>query len=466
MYTGAVLFDDPESRTSGWACGSRDKYAVRIRSVTDLPSDTVWFMNLTNDEAFSTGLDQNAFYRQENYLPLRMKDIIQETGLTPSHLFQGANIENSIAVKMLADLFEMQVRVMCAVLGIERHNWRPHGFELKKTCREHLMPVDPRLDADIHLAIQEASQPWVSCDTRYLIKGHDYIRFHKPRIIHAQELLSTPIPLEPKYRYLGPNEVPKDRHSFAEWALSMNGPVLAKAVIHEMDDSIAAVVNYGGVAPTQMQARGNMLQTWRSGRQWFTTPDLLSISSKAVVEIKEAFVFEQSACKRLIDIPEVSRFFSSITELESISYSLNLFAHGLWTSLIANHARAMNRNVSLNIAAPFIRSVDRMLCMMSASELSNLGYGVSGYGVGKIHARLPEESETDILQACSVSGVYPTMLSDTPANAVCFEEDDSPWGIVMAMLSSGMTEDFFSVDQEITNDWLDRYSKVNTKATG
>ena len=463
MYTGAVLFDDAESRTSGWACSSRDKYAVRIRSYTDLATDTIWLMNLDSDTIFSTGLDQNAFFRKDDFLTIRVKDIIQECGLTPKHVFQGAPIENSVAVKCLADMFEMQVRITCAVLGIERKNWRPHGYQLRKTCREILRPLDPKLEPELFEAIREASQPWVSCDAKHFINGHDYIRFHKPRILHAKTLLEMPVPVEPKYQHLtSPNQLPKDRHTFGDWILEQKGPLLARAVIHEMDQTVAAVVNYGGIAPTQMQARGDMLQTWRSGRQWLTTQDLMAISNRAVVEIKEAFVFEGSACRQLISIPEVQRFFDSITEVEAISYSLNLFSQGLWTSLVSNHARPMNRNVSLNLASPFIRSLDRMLCMLSASELADLGYGVSGYGAGKIHARLPEDSENDILQACGVAGVYPYMLSDTPDNAICFEDDNSPWGITMAMLSSGMTEDFHLVDKDVAEDWLQRFSKVDT----
>jgi hypothetical protein len=461
LRVGVVVFDDPVDPAQGWSCIAGEKYPRRIKGVQALRSDVCWMLSCDSSVAYNQGLSNNAFFRSNAFLPVKMSDLRLELGLTSDFSFEQKAIEGHLEARLLADVFERFVKIQCAFLGIERANWRPPMFDARKMLRETLVKADQKVDSDLLVAASEARQDWVSCHNRFKISDHEYKKFYKPRMAHALSMLEVSVPTEPKYTALPGSKLPTNRHEFAEWALSQKGPVLARAVIHEIDDSVSSVISYGGIARRDIKIKGDFVRSYMCTRQWLTTHDLVALMNNATIEIKEALVFDESVCKPPLEIPQVAQFFESITPAECVSHSMGMFAAGLWSGLLMHNPRPMQKDVSTNLWAPFIRSYDRLLCMMSASELTAQGYLVAGYGAGKIHAWLPKEATNDVLQVCRQADVLPMMLppsEESMNNAAIFQSDSSAWGTSMLMLSGGLAEDYLMADDEIVDDWLSRYA--------
>ncbi len=460
LRVGVVIFDESNDPGQGWACIAGEKFPRRIKGPASLRSDVCWMLSCDSVASYNNGLTNNAFFRSNAFLPIKMSDLRLELGLKPDFTFEGQSVEAHLEARLLADLFERFVRIQCAFLGIDRENWRPPMFDSRKMLRENLVKADVRVEPDLLNAASEARQDWVSCQNRFRVSEYEYNKFYKPRVPHALSMLEVSVPLEPKYTALPASALPKGRHDFADWALSLPGPVLARAVIHEIDDAVSSVISYGGIARRDIKIKGDFVRSYMCTRQWLTTHDLVALMNNATIEIKEALVFDASICRPALEIPQVQRFFESLTPMECVSHSIGLFAAGLWSGLLMHNPRPMQKDVSTNLWAPFVRSYDRLLCMMSASELTNQGYLVAGYGAGKIHAWLPKDASNEVLHVCRQADLLPGMMAPTEQalqNASIFQEDESAWGTCMTLLSAGMMEDYLAADAEIVEDWLGQY---------
>ena len=464
LRVGAVIFDDIENPSHGWSCVAGDEYARRIKQPSDLRTDVVWLVNLNTNQCYIFTMSNNAFIRPSTFLPVKFSDLCAETGLDASNNINGEAIEPNVVVKMLAQMFERLVRIKCAFLNIPRENWRPPAFDFKKTLREELFRHDQKCKPELIEAVKEARQEWVTCQMRFYDKEQEYRRFYLPRLAHSKDMLSIPVPSENDYQVIPKNKLPKGRQQFGEWASNIDGLVLANAVIHEIDESVSSVINYGAIARQETSVKGDKVKTYTCTRQWFTTHDLIALSGNASISIKDAIVFDNKICKPPSQIPQIASFLDSITLAEEISYSMGVFSHGLWTSLLAANPRPIFKDISVNVWTPFIRSYDRFKCMLMASEVAKAGYTLAGYGSGKIHAWLPKESPADVLTVSDKSKSYPGMFIANEANshnAVAFESDETPWGINMQMISSGMVDDFMSIDDDLVNSWISRHPVTN-----
>ena len=446
MRIGVILFDDPQAISNGWSAVDGDSYAKRVRGAEDLASDTLWFTNLEFDHVRNSALSQNAYFRHHDYFGLKLSDLCAELGLTDAF----SVTPDQLALK-LVQLYSRFIDFECALSGQSRDKWRAHPITARGSLRENFWGIDQLGDDHLREAVDESIQMYTSCDSRGFWDGYEHVKFYLPRLEHARRILSMPVPLSNEYERV--KRRPRKGEDISEWLMGQEGPVLAHTVIHSLDADMSTVLNFGAAPPSKSIEEKGRLRTHTSTRQWMTTLDLMTLNGFADLEIKEAIVFPRTM--PLIRQPEIMRFFELSEEIDALSYTVGIFATNLWTAMSRTHARASMRKHAMNARVPFLRAVDRWECMKVAKVIMDMGYGVMGYGAGRVHARMPELSLGDIAQVSLQTELMPPMLNTGGQGHEMFTER-KPWDMMMKILTEGRSDEVMDADAMIVSDWLER----------
>ena len=474
MKIGAVLFDRQDSVSldgvSGWACcvSENDGKAWRISSVHDLPSDTTWILNADFEQMSNTGLMNHAYFRKEDFFRIKINQIIRELGMEDTPL--------EIAVEQIAEVFERMIQIYCYFIGIERERWRPHQFGLRNSLREKLFAYDPVVDDPIlHDAVNESIQEFTNCARGKPKKGEKLVvnAFYLSRVSHAIRMLKTEVPASDLYAKLPEAQLPDtslQREALRKWAMEFQTPFIARVTIHQIDEHMAGLINFGAISPTRTRTfkseNGTTLnEQITSTRQWMTASEIMQMSSAADIEIKEVLVFKNGTAP--INLSIVNRFVRILeeTELYHISYSLGLFMDNLWMAFVTKYSRFAHRNLSLNLLAPFIRVNDRIACMNKAQQIQNRGFTVMGYGAGRIFTLMPENHATEgytfelsahiglgalIRPKNKENKEIDNIVSSVMANNSLSEADK----VLIGQQALGDRKEFMEVDQDIVEELI------------
>lgn len=371
LVCGAILYDDPDVRTSGWISrngGVPERFDERLVG----HSDTLW---LTNLPAFRIGQARlSGRFRPENWLRAKAGSLLREWGL-----------ENNPdeGVRLLSKVFGR-------VLAIVERTWpdleirNPGPMKAMEGLSELIADVLPAVrktgDARMRKVATAAYRTYQNVEQGP--RGREetrYTGFVIPRADHARKILATPVPYGPweEFREGSPG-FPADQKGRQEWLGSIGRPAVVRVVYRG-----------SGGDPMNLILNGD-------NREWWTGEEVLAALSVpgSQIEIVEAHVAKGTEPSPVVLL--------SGGRLGGVSVSYGLFAENLWVA-----AAGIGTPDSRPPWTLFLRATDRMETSRVALELLGRGITVFGMGYGVVHASLPVDIDpADILDIARKTGTY------------------------------------------------------------
>jgi hypothetical protein len=410
---GVIIFDDPKAPKGGWASISGDQ-AVRIDSTASLSTDVVWLCNLKYEEFYRiSDLSANPWMRYDGYLPIKINDMLSEWGNDP---------EQTERDEMAMFVSELWSRIMQITMRLIKKN-SPHlddeevftGRSLQDDLRALLPPAEyPKDEAGGILRLGIGYVNFTKIVGRPP-KGAKIVVLKKPRLDHAINMLTTPIPVGPFDLHQG-----RDLPSLNDLVNSKK-PVLANIVIRRFADThVHEIYAFGS----------QMGSGKRIPRTWVPQPELAVLSAVSTVEVQNAFI-GKSYSDMASGILDFIRSFLESGD-SSISWSCGIIAEALWRasslglekrdSMVPTHEQPQT-----SWRGAWVNTADKVATFLMAMKMTRAGYFVGSYGYGTLYCWVPPERKNDIVMDAWKNGLLPSMRDI--ATPVSREKLASiPWG--------------------------------------
>lgn len=383
MRIGAILFDSGDnivgsdrtivSINCGWASISGGP-ARRIQGINDLPSDVIWFTNLTYTNFFKAQLHKHPNFRNAEWLRTQFFQLVSELGVDMH------SVSPHIAVSAIATIAQRVVDVAEKTYGVVPNSPRKFNDDFAR------MLGAPR--SSLPNAIYGLFKPICEHPSVSVIKGVNYsqslpsITLRRNRITHAREILSSQVPMDTGWEM--ESSVAPDGSD--HWLEKIRTPFLVKCKVSNVKPMIAEVLSWGAGA--------------KSPRLWLTDVEWRIVRQHGTVQVEDAIV-----CKNdYIQLPQAK----CIPALKGAELSLTycLIAENIWTAL-TNPQHHKGDETRFTAAAAWLRSVDRMIMFDYAQKLYGRGLDVMSYGVGNVVLRYPEGGLKRVLAIALDVGLIP-----------------------------------------------------------
>jgi hypothetical protein len=379
---GAVIFDDEIRPGSGWA-SVRGKPAFRIKGTGDLASDIYWWTNLQTKTFVKYGALGNQKLKRDDYLKPTMNQLHQELGLTT------VRMPISRIVEITSEIFERVMRMAFENYGLEN----PTELTLTEDLYDQLIREDKSISPDIDDALRESYQTWSQGAERPPEKAK-LITFRRPRILHAQDVLATPIPGD-QWEFIDTKKLPPESKR-VDWLVSQDRPALVRASVKNVQFEYSKVVCFGAGLATS--------------RNWMSHPELMMLSKFANVKVQAVFL----AC----DYAPQKVYRQMITggALGSLSISKGILAENYWIALASSRTTKKFARDKLVIHSPravWLTASDRFHSLVPALMMDGSGFSVRGFGRGKVTVAVPRGAMHEARACAAHAGLNaPLYVSD------------------------------------------------------
>lgn len=445
IRAGAVVFDAADEPGLGWACRAHER-PFRIQGVEALASDTLWWVNTSFSAMREAGLASNVFYRPTDFLRLPMLDSLMEWGAFDDERWP---VDAAGGAGLMAGLFDRVIRLHCAHFGMARASWRPPRFAFRAAIREALIPPDQRLERSLFEATAEAYQAYANCQTSQSAAKSAFVSLPRPRLAHALEVLSTPVPAAANGETVRP---PARGQSVSDWLSHHPGPMLCRVTLSDMDAEVAKLINFGSHPGTRTapSRRGRGYQS-ASMRQWLTGDEVKVYAPFAEITVHEA-IFWPDWVRPVDAIGALRSFAAVIEEYDHLAPSLGLYSEQLWTGLAMPHVPpGERRDRTQNVLAPFLRAADRMGCLHAARRVQDQGVTVTGYGVGRVGVRVEAvEAGRQLVEIAAIAGLLAPLQQHSPLETPPVSINGDPHADARLQIAAGgWAQDYAAVDEEV-----------------
>ncbi len=365
---------------------------VFFSSVSELPSDVLWWTNVQYRTLNQASLSAISTLRMDKYLPISPDDCLMEWGFIP------AETSNASATRFLSQCFFRIMSIAEKLISEIAPRKPKHLFFTSADLRLDLATVMPK-QAYVYpkgdaASILKAGYSFVEYSgvSRSGLRGVPRIVMRRPRLAHAIDMFFSPIPD-------GGLEFMENGISLTE-ALNSEKPILAEVVVERADRTVAPVFAYGHSINTSQ----------RVVRAWVPHPELIALSAFAEITVKNAWIGR--GYTRLIDIasPAVIRFLQS--DYTTLSWSAGIIADLLWrcqsirdqsSSPIPKSARA-----DASWIGAWLKSSDKTLSFMASLDLEAAsGIPVSSYGQGTAQFQCPTTATEELIRIGAEMGMIP-----------------------------------------------------------
>lgn len=368
---GAVIFDEGDRTGPGWA-STRGGPAVRIRGTGDLASDVYWWTNLT----FVTFQKYSLFrpnLKRADYMRPDMLQLHKELGLASSM------VPPSRVAEITAELFDRIMRLA------QKHYelTKPVEDSLSDDLFNVLLRSERSLDPDLNAALGQSYQTWSICET-VSPTGSKIISFKRPRILHAQEVLATPVPGD-QWELITEKDLPAESKR-VDWLINQSRPALAKISVQQVDPSVAKIIAYSGGANRE--------------RSWVSHPELLSLSRFANIKVDAVFLANDYTSLPL------KKPLATGGVMGILSLSMGILAENYWvslaTSVVLNKKSREHKNTIYSPRAVWLSASDRFHMLMPALMMHASGFSVKAYGRGGVNVAV-QRGLLDEARSCAIA---------------------------------------------------------------
>jgi hypothetical protein len=382
MRVGAIFFDSnnklvANDRTavllnSAWASISGEQ-AQRVRSIHNLPSDVLWFTNLTYNNFYRAGLQRHPNFRNEGWLRTLFNQLVAELGVDLN------SVSPDITVSTIAAIAQRTVSVAKSRYEVHPKSKRLNeDFAIAMSAPRSALP-----DKFYNYFDTVADHPSVSViyTTNYGA-GLPTVTVRRNRLHHAREVLATPVPTDTGWEM--EKAVAPDHND--KWLENINTPFLVKCTVSNVNPMIAEVLSWGSGS--------------RDVREWLTDIEWRVVRQYADVSVSAALICNNPAAP----LPQAKLLPEG--PLDKLSFTYGLIAEQIWTAMTnkQHYKGGMNRYTA---AAAWLRAADRMAMFDYAQKLYRSGLNVMSYGVGNVVLRYPENELRHTLDIATDIGLMP-----------------------------------------------------------
>ncbi|QOI07871.1 hypothetical protein [Pseudomonas savastanoi] len=382
MKIGAIFFDSANSSLgsagnssalgNGWAsiAGSSP---VRVQSIHDLPTDTIWLTNLTYSSLCQTRLNEHPNFRSDAWLKTPIKQLVAELGVDCEH----SPVDTACVV--VSTLAHRVVDVSNVNYGVQ-----PRSASLATDFAEAIKaPVTDIPDELAPVIDPIAGHPAVSIiRPSGGLESTASVLLRKNRLFHADRVLSTLVPAGGAWL----KEKTSTLEGQHQWLEQVNTPFLVECSISNLDPITAEILSWGSGSSTP--------------RNWLTNIEWNVVRQFSDIKIGRVYIYSEEG--RVVDqhklLPQGPHAPLSMTNC--------LIAEQLWCSLLLKRpAYAMKSNYTA--AAAWLRSTDRMEMFEYAKLLYAAGLDVIRYGNGNVIVNYQNGGLARIMDVATDLGLMP-----------------------------------------------------------
>jgi len=400
---GCVLFDDEKAPAAGWVAVNGGR-ARRISGINQLPTDALYWTNLSYESFRTTGADRNPWLRQDAYLTSKLKDVLLEWGCDPATT--PPDYTATFCSTMFSRVMTLAYRLARECDERVRMSTLFSGDTLRADLRRLLPPLDyPTGEAAAVLKAGQGFAEFTRTSMRS-VKGSRLYMLRRPRLPYALEMLATPVPKGP-FQFRSRRELREISPDRVAWVRRTGVPCIVEVTIDEMQQDAAPVYGFGNAMDTDH----------RVPRSWVTHPEFMMLSSFSSLDVKNAYVAKEYSQLNLV-LPEPVRQFLSDPHVEA-SWSAGVLAETLWRAACMGPKKERGRNTpgeeraGTSWQGAWIRAADKGSGFLSAMRLADMGYSVSSYGYGWMLCSATEDQLPDLIRDGLSIGMFPRLL-DVP----------------------------------------------------
>lgn len=423
---GFVFFDSESEPEDGFASVAGGP-ARRIASPHELPTDVIWWTNISFDAFFKkSDAWRNPWLRHDKYLVVSPKDVLKEWGMDPTA------VDSTQAAPIVSEFFSRIMKMSFRLIRDVDPKSRMEDVFTGRFLREDFRiilpePEYPRSEAATVIksgnAWQEFTQTAVSP-----VRGGRWVMLRKPRISYAQEIFHTPIPRGP-FEFYGRRDIRSlARSGTIDWVNKNENPCIAEVTINKIDGDIAPIYGFGNA----------MEKEKRIARSWVAHPELVVMDHFADIDVKSVYMGSEYD---LIgpNLPEPVKDFLS-SKYTEISWSAGVVAETLWRACSLGEEKKSQGEERAHTSwqGVWIKGADKTNMFLSSMQLSEKGYAVVSYGLGWVRCAVLEEDIPNLIRDGLTMGLLP-QICDLPKGM--FSQDRQvPWkGDVSSMAFAQFT---------------------------
>ena len=389
---GCVLFDVKELEGRGWLASPGPGWAsidgeraVRIKSPEDLKKEILWLTNMDKKTFWESGCHRSENMKYSGYLRTELHQILREMGVHPKH------VPVSKSTEVMSEVFARTLRLSKENYGISTFG----AGDLFEDIGGAILVPDTSISLEVDEVMARAFQDFVSCE-RKVLKGGKHVTFRRPRRLHADQILDTPVPFG-KWDFIDSSKLPAERLRL-DWLLSQKSPVVSKVKVNGFFKRANSNVD---VSKLLVQGEALSAGGRKKERNWMTHSEMMYLAKFAMLEIQAAFVAEEYR------MPLASKGLPHGEVATHLSMSSGLLAENHWVSM-ASRSRSVetrSRRTLVSPRAAWLRSADRFFCFSGAVSMAAAGFEVTSYGVGGINVFVPDGELGSVLALAKEAGL-------------------------------------------------------------
>lgn len=375
MRYGVALFDRTNSHdpsdclvAKGGVAAIAGEGAFKFVSTSQLPNGVKWLTDLQWRDFCFNQLSSHPGFVFDGYLNTRTHEILEEIGASSEFL------TSNEAANTLAGIFH---RVMSYCESKYSMTFNRFGAALQSDIAETWLQSQSGIDCSLERACSNANQA-VNQVIAQAKPGWQTLTLRRNRVVHAIDVLSTPVPGVDNWEFLDATQLPGGVNSL-EWCLSNDRSILAEVEVKPFSGTLAQVLSFGSGA--------------RHIRNWVSLPELQLLAKCAEVKILSAWVCNGLSQKQ----PELARFPGLGNDFCVVSTSMELLAENFW---IAMATPAKTSNIAHRQTLPrhcWYRAADRVFMFSRVCKLAKAGFAVVNYGAGAATIKYPHGALSELL---------------------------------------------------------------------
>lgn len=414
---GVVLFDDEKDPRDAWVAVN-GKPAKRIEGMNELPTDVLWWSNMSYESFFRTTESWRIPHlRHDAYLVVKPKDVLIEWNLDP------ATTPPDYTATFCSTVFYRIMTLAQRLLRESLPKLRPAAYFRGNTLREDLRPLlppaeYPRGEAASVMQSGQAFAEFTRTTVRG-VRGAKIFMLRRPRMSHAMEMLTTPMPKGP-FEFKPRSVLRRIAPDRVQWLRNIDEPAMIEVSVQQMEADIAPVYGFGNATDKDR----------RIPRSWVAHPEFLVMSNFSDIEVKSVYLGKEHEMMNL-KLPDPIKAFLS-DKFTEFSWTAGVVAETLWRAAALSEEKgrtpknAQEDRAHTSWRGAWIKAADKTAMFLIAMKLTEMGYSTVSYGLGWVSCLVTEDQIPDLIRDGLTLGLMPKM-NDIPEGM--FERDKRiSWG--------------------------------------
>lgn len=374
--SGLVLFDDPNSPTTG-RIFLPGQAAGRFYSVAELPTGVLWFSNVTEFEGLGP---QFSRLRSSSFYGPSLHEVAQDLALP---IERGQTLSDDSAQRVCSE-FAHALVLAAEIYGEgDPERWiRTLQVPYLAPAIARSLPTAPSADGAVRAGLEKVfanayQHRSVPAWDDWAFDGKSrFVTLRFNRLAYARQIFLMQVPSGKHWVHI---EGTAGRNVLAELAAR---PSFVRAEVRptaDREDVTASTVAAIGHSGDQKPVR----------RSWFAQPEALWMSEFSEIDVQGFYVDDGG----MRDLPARAQLPGRLTERPemALSYAAGLVAHAHWLAMANPRPGAGGSARSPDLWNVWLRAMDRTLMHDVAMRAHEAGLHVESYGDGALRLRVADE---------------------------------------------------------------------------